>query len=388
MRRLVAALVPLLVLSLAPSGCGDGSEQLKGLLRGRIGEIQTLTYTGITEDGDKTYREDIALDFPATYSYRLYDYPDGRQRLLSAAAQSGMETFRARAVTDEAGAVTSLEIDRSSNVPPIRCAGAYMSIYHLAGNGDYYQSLLSLIDSGTLEVKGLRDLEGMQAWQLRTAPGLQPDITLWLDRDTGLPLRKELVMGGSRTIVFRYQDTAVNQGWTGEPFPPEITGFDLPPESAKESSRNGGCVPLEMDGAEAVLGFAPLLPALEGFEVQGCWWRDPRRTDLIPPEDASKFPEGFREFYLVLRNGPRQAEIRQTPFDRDFGFYTTGFGVLTGAYLSVQESWGEDFGNAAYSAAIDCQELHMLAGGIEIVVTGDLTRAEMESLAAQFSEAR
>jgi hypothetical protein len=47
-----------------------------------------------------------------------------------------------------------------------------------------------------------------------------------------------------------------------------------------------------------------------------------------------------------MHNGSRQVEIRQSPYDEEFSCYTTGMATLSGVYLTSQEVFGEDAGNA------------------------------------------
>ncbi len=373
--------------ALSTSGCGKESRkaEVTRLLERRIGEIQAVSYTCVTEDAERTYREEIYLRFPASYTYRLYDCSEGQPRLLSISAQTGSEAFRAGTVSVESGA-TALQIQRSVSLPPLRGTGFYLSVYHLLGNGDYFQSLAYLIDAGTLEVEGREEAEGKEAWLIRTAAGLQPGIGIWLDPETGLPLKKELALSGERTLVFRYRDVRENPAQDMEPFPPDISDLAVPSALVQESVLDGGCRALNLEEASSVLGFSPLLPELEGFVLEGSWVRDPRQSSLGAQEQEVQFPEGFRELYLTLRNGPRQAEIRESPYGPGFSYYTTGIGMPASAYISQQESWGEGLGNAMYTAALDCQELRLVAGDLEIIVTGDLTRQEMETLAGRFRE--
>jgi hypothetical protein len=390
MRRLVPLLVIFALSMLLPCGCGERNPAgaLTEILETRSGEIQSLSFTCITEDGEQVYREEVDLRFPDDYLYRFYDYPGEQPRLMNVAAQSGNNVFRARAVPDQSGAVTSLEIERLSNVPPLRCSGMYLSLYHLVGDGDYFQSMISLVEEGVLEVKGLMDLEGRKAYQLRTTAGLQPDIRIWVDKETGLPLRKELAVGDSRTVVFRYQDMVENGDYPEEPFPPDVSALSsgLPPEAVKETRKDGGCTPLDPGNARAVLGFSPLVPGLEGYELAGASWRDPKSSSLSQSEQSLQYPEGFRELYLVLRSGPRQVEIRETTHHPDFAYYSTSLGFLSGAYLTQQVSWGEETGNAAYTVALDCQQLYFTAGNLDIMVTGDLSARELETLAVQMQD--
>lgn len=386
MRRSIAVIALLLTVSLLSPGCGgaDRKAEVKRLLESRIGGIEAISYTCVTEDGEHTYREEVSLRFPDAYNYRLYDCSEGEPRLLTVAAQAGNEAFRASAASDESGG--GLQVQRTSGLPPLRGTGVYLSIYHLLGNGDYFQSIISLLDAGALVVEGREEYEGRDAWLLQTAAGLRPDIRLWLDPENGLPLRKELVLNAERTLVFRFEEVREDPGLSLESFPPDISSFASPTGSVQESSLDGGCRPLRMDEAQAALGFAPLLPKLEGFELAQSLVRDPRDSNLGGEGQTLQFPEGFRELYLVLRSGPRQVEILQSPYDPEFGYYASGLGALTGAYLSQQETWGPETGNALYSAALDCQELHLVAGDLEIMVTGDLTRKELETLAVNLQD--
>jgi hypothetical protein len=60
--------------------------------------------------------------------------------------------------------------------------------------------------------------------------------------------------------------------------------------------------------------------------------------------------------------------------------------AFSGAFLFSQELFGEDAAGASYTAAMDCQEMRLTLSGAELMVTGDLSRADFESLAMQLRE--
>jgi hypothetical protein len=389
-RRFAPILSILTVVLLFPCGCGGGggAGELKELLARRSGEISSISYACITDDGERTYREEFELLFPDDYRYRFYEYMDGQAQLRSLMVQSGNDLCRVRSAPSPSGEASPLQAEVITNIPPLRCTGTYLALYHLLGNADYFQSMLALIEGGELEVAGSESVDGAGAYLLVSAEGLKPSMRIWLDRSTGLPLKKEITLGEGRLVVFRYEDVEENAVYADEPFPPDIAGwFGEPGTGLDITEKDGGCRPIEIENAMAEAGFSPLVPQVEGFELAAVYVREPAASDLNAPSEGSmSFPEGFRELYLVLRRGPHQLEIRQSPYDPQFTYYTTGMAALSGAFLTRQETWGEEAGGATYIAAMDCQEMRLVLGDIDLMVTGDLSREEMRSLAAQLKE--
>lgn len=383
-----SALTAVAILSLLNvGGCGDGRgyRDLTEKLEARAGAISTLRYTCVTEDGERLYCEEFELAFPDRYRYRLYEDRGGSARLASAVEQRGEAFFRARATYAESGALEKVESETAFNVPPLRNGGKYLGLYHLVGNADYFHSILSLLEGGSLELRGKEEVEGAPAYRLDSAAGLTPRMQIWLDAGTGLPLRKDLFLGEERKVVFRFQGYEEDFPYPELPFPPDAkTLFGNEGAAVSPLESDGGCRSLDLTDAAALFGFDPLIPALEGFELTGARWRDPAAS--APGGQSIQYPEGFRELYLLYRDGARQVEIRESPYDPDFAYYTMGLGTLTGAYLAQQETFGEEAGGASYTAALDCQEMHLVAGDLEITVTGDLSRDAFADLAAQLVE--
>ncbi|MGQ9703265.1 MAG: hypothetical protein ACUVS1_01605 [Actinomycetota bacterium] len=369
-------------------GCGkaDLKGELLGLLREKAGTIESLAFTCETEDGEKLYREEFHLRFPDQYRYRFFEATGREAVLLRYAAQSGNRVLRAG--LEDPGPDAPLKVEFLEDVPPVRGTGIYLSLYHLMGNADYYYSQASLLEGGSLEVLSQETVEGAETYHLRSAEGLTPRTEMWLARDTGLPVRRELVLEGGRRVVFTYRDFAVNAPEPLEPFPgsaQEVADYLGRPAAPFESAtRDGGCRPAEGMAEPSGAGFSPLLPELQGFGEAGSFWRDPAASDLTASEQSLKFPQGFREFYLLLREGSRQVEIRQAPLVEDFGYYTSSLGLLSGAYLVQQEKFTNDFADASYTVAFNRQEMRLVAGGLEITVTGDLSREEFQELARVF----
>ena len=211
-------------------------------------------------------------------------------------------------------------------------------------------------------------------------------MQIWLDTGTGLPLRKDLFLGEERKVIFRFRGYEEDLPYPELPFPPDtkaLFGNEGAPVSSLES--DGGCRSLDLTEAAALVGFDPLIPTLVGFELTGASWRDPASAPTSGGQSI-QYPEGFRELYLIYGDGARQVEIRESPYDPDFAYYTMGLATLTGAYLAQQERFGEEAGGASYTAALDCQEMHLVAGDLEITVTGDLSRDAFADLAAQLVE--
>jgi len=368
----------LAAASLFPGGCGgeDLSGQLLNLLRERSGTVSSIRFTCITEDGANTYREEVEFLLPDHLRYRMYDLGQDPPRLLTVIAQeeNGLYRFRSSGgVSREGKPVEELFRD----IPPLRNRGSYLSLYHLLGNGDYYSSLTALIHSGVLLVTARDEISGKSCYHLCSAPAQEPAMEIWVDTEYGLPLRKEMTLEGGRKLIFSYQDLEIDSLQALEPFP---AGVESGAEGAGLEAKDGGCRPLSLEEAGAVLGFAPLVPEIPGFELYRAWWRDPAASG-DPSERSLRFPEGFRELYLVYRSGNRQLEIRESPFLKDFGYYTTGLATLSEVYLAHRETLGEEEGNALYAASLDCQEMHLLAGEVEVTVTGDAWREEMRDLA-------
>lgn len=389
MRRLTVTAALAMIFALACLGifsmAGCGSElgaELEETLNEASGRIATLSFVCLTQDGDRAYREEVDISFPATYRYLLYETIGGQERLISLIAQSGGDLLRAAAAYDESGAITSVEAEEITGLPPIRSTGSYLGLYHLVGNADYFQSILYLFSAGDLEVTAKEDLEGASAFHLRSLEGLTPSMELWLDSETGLPLRKSLQVSQDRTINFRYLDMRENEEYAGGDFPPDLPStFGVPTEVITSTRLNRGSLRIDPDSASAAVGFVPLIPAPEGFELAEAWWRDPAVADLPSTEEQLQFPDGYRELFLVYRSGPRQLEIREAPYDPEFDYRTTSAGALAGIYLTQREIWGEDAGGALYTAALDCQELYIEVGQLVVQATGDLSYAEFESLA-------
>lgn len=377
MTSLLAATL-LLAGAAFQGGCGgtDLTRQLLDLLEERRGSLSSLRFTCLTEDGDHAYREEVELVFPDRYRYRMYDLGQNPPRLITLSAQEENELYRVRAAGSASREGNPVE-ELLSGIPPLRNRGSYLSLYHLLGNGDYYASLASLIRAGVLRVEGLEEASGKRCYHLNSAAGQEPVTEMWVEGDQGLPVRKELSLKGGRRLVFSYQDMVINPGDYLEPFPPvtEAKGGKAAPAAS-----DAGCRPLSLEEAESVLGFSPLVPEMPGFELVQAWWRDPAQSRAAS-EQSLKFPEGYRELYLVYRKGTLQLEMRQAPRLRDFGYYTTGLAALSEVYLTCRETLGEDTGNALYTASLDCQEMHLLAGDVEVTVTGDVRREEMEELA-------
>ncbi len=391
MRRALVRTTALLFLSLTAlshPACGkaDLRAELVELLREKAGKIESLTFTCRTEDGEKVYGEEFHLRFPDEYRYRFLEERNGEMVPTRYAAQSGNRVVRAR--LEGSGSDISLQAELLEDVPPIRGTGVYLSLYHMMGNADYYYSLLSMLEGGSLSVVSLEDREGRKTYHLRSAEGLSPETEVWLETENGLPLRRELVLEQGRRVVFSYGDLCVDPPLPLEPFPESAA------EIAAVFGRTGSPVSLDVkDGACRLgpasltpegTGFSPLLPELEGFEEAGSFWRDPAASDLSASERSLRFPEGFREFYLLLRQGSRQAEIREVPRVEDFGYYTSGLGLLSGAYLVQQERFPREAADASYTVTFNRQEMQLVAGEVEITVTGDLSRQEYEELARTF----
>ncbi len=180
----------------------------------------------------------------------------------------------------------------------------------------------------------------------------------------------------------------VNGGGGLEPFPEEIPpGFDLTAMPVAEETLDGACRLLEMADAASALGFTPLTAEMEGFTLVGPYVRDPAASDLFPSERSIAFPPGFRELYLVYRSGSRQYEVREAPEVEGFTSYTTGLGALSGAYLVQQEILGGSAVRANYMTALGFQEMRFAAGKLQVMVTGDISREEMERLAIMLAGA-
>lgn len=377
----------LLAVPALYGGCGrkDPARGLVEMLERNAGTIGELAFACITDDGERSYREEFAISFPDQVRYRFYEYREGEMRLSRYAAQSGGRVIKAQAAVGTAG--TTVQAELLENVPPLRGTGYYLSFYHLPGNAEYYHSLISLIRGETLLYVSRENLEGRDAYHLRSSEGLRPTTFLWLDAANGLPLRKTIELAQGRTISFSFQYRAVNGGGSLETFPQSAreiaTLFGTQDSSVQFSSRDGGCRPLQAEEAAGAAGFAPLLPEMEGWERVNIFSRDPAAYGLNPTEQSLRFPEGFRELYLIYRNGTRQVEIKQVPVIQEFAYYTTGLGTLSEAYLIQRQTLGAEAGNAYCITALDCQEMHLVAGNVEITVTGDISRREMESLARQ-----
>ncbi len=174
---------------------GCGKEDLAGevitLLREMAGAVTSLDFTRVTRDGESLYREEFALRFPDQCRYRLYDCSGEEPRLLSYTAQGGTRVHRVRTRSEDSGAASILA-ELLVDVPPLRNTGAYLSPYNLCGNADYYYSLVSLVQGGSLQVLSRSSLGGAEAYRLKSPPGLTPESELWIDADNGLPLRKEV----------------------------------------------------------------------------------------------------------------------------------------------------------------------------------------------------
>lgn len=391
MRRVLTGTAALLLLSLAAlshPGCSkaDLRAELVELLLEKAGKIGSLAFTCLTEDGEHTYREEFQLLFPDQYRYRFLEEVNGEMVLTRYAAQSGNRVVRAR--LEGSGSDISLQAELLEDVPPIRGTGTYLSLYHLMGNADYYFSLLSLLEGGSLSVISLEEREGVKAYHLRSAAGLSPETEMWLEIDTGLPLRRELVLEQGRKVVFSYGDLLVDQPLSPEPFPEsaaEIAAvFGRTGWPVNLVVKHGACRPGPVERAPDGAGLSPLLPDLEGFDMVGSFWRDPASSDLSASEQSLRFPEGFREFYLLMRQGNRQVEIREVPRVEDFGYFTSGLGLLSGAFLIQQERFPPEAAEASYTVAFNRQEMQLVVGDVEITVTGDLSRQEYEELARSF----
>jgi len=385
----VALIIMLLAALLVPAGCGGEAarDEVIELLARRSGEIDSISYTCTTEDAGRIYREEFELAFPDHYRYRFYQYKEGMVRLQNLTTQSGTDLYRARVMQDSAGGADYLQVETIEGIPPLRCTGTYLALYHLVGNVDFFQSMLALIEGGQLEVIGMEDRDGTSTYRLESASGLSPSMRIWLDAVTGLPSRKELSLGGNRQVVFSYEDYVENPVYKQEPLPSDpLSLFGDPRMTVTMVARDGACRASDIASASAEIGFEPLVPQMDGFELAAVYVRDPAASTLTESEETTQFPEGFRELYLVLRDGPRQVEIRESPYNEEFSYYTTSMGALSGAYLTGQETFGEDAGNATYTAAMDCQEMRLVLGEVELMATGDLSREEFESLAVQFKD--
>lgn len=388
MRRLAIPLAVLLAALLLPGGCGGGgiANDVIGLLTRRSGEMEAISYTCITEDAGRIYREHFELRFPDDYSYSFYEVTGGQERLLNHTVQRGIDVSRARVVRGSGDEGDSLLVETITAVPPIRFAGNYLALYHLVGNADYFQSLIALVGGGELVVAGMVETGGREAYLLESASGLTPRMRIWLDRETAFPVRKELDLSAERTVAFRYEDVVENPDDTRS-FSQDVTApFGDQGMSVSYETKDGGCRSVAIENAGTEAGFAPLLPRIEGFVLTAAYVRDPAASTLSASEESTRYPEGFRELYLVLRDGVRQVEIRQSPYDPEFSYYTTGLGALSGAFLARQEAFGDDAAGARYIAAVDCQEMRLTAGDVEVTVTGDLSREEFETLARHLAE--
>jgi hypothetical protein len=389
MRRSAFILIVLLAVPLMPWGCGGNrlAAELTELLERRSGTIDTISYVCVTEDGERLYREEFEVDFPDEYRYWFYEDTGGELSPLNFTMQSGNDLYRIRVLSASSGEVESLEAETQTGIPPLRCTGTYMSLYHLIGNVDYFQSIISLISGGSLVVSGSEMVNGADAFLLESASGLKPRMLIWVDKTTGFPLRKEMELGDGRVVVFHYQDFLENRPYPEEPSPQDaLSLFSDLGVPVGETAKDGACQVIDLADAPELAGFTPLVPQLPGFELAAVYLRDPAASNLTASEESIAFPAGFRELYLVLRNGARQVEIRENPYDPEFSYYTTGMAALSGVYLTMNEFFGEDAGNASYTAAIDCQEMRLVLGDIDMMVTGDLSRDELEALAIQLKD--
>jgi len=388
MRRSVAILIVLLAVQFIPCGCGKSpADELTELLERRSGTIDTISYVCITEDAERLYREEFEISFPDRYRYRFFADSGGELSPINFTTQSGIDLYRIRALSASSGEVESLEVETETGIPPLRCTSTYMSLYHLIGNVDYFQSIISLVSGGSLVVSGSEKVNGVDTFLLQSASDLEPQMLIWVDKTTGFPLRKEMVLGEGRVVVFRYQDFVENQPYAEESFPPDalplFSDLGVP---ANETVRDGACRAINLEDAQELAGFSPLVPELPGFELAAVYLRDPAASTLAASGESITFPAGFRELFLVLQDGARQVEIKENPYDQEFAYYTTGMAAFSGVYLTMNEFFGEDAGNASYTAAIDCQEMRLVLGDIDLMVTGDLSRAEMEDLARQLKQ--
>jgi hypothetical protein len=389
-RRLAVPLaIMLLAALLVPAGCGGKvtSDEVIELLGQRSGDIGSISYTCITEDAGSIYREEFELRFPDDYRYSFYRYEGGIIQLQNFTTQAGTDLYRARVMQDPQGGADYLQVETIEGIPPLRCTGAYLALYHLVGNVDFFQSMMSLVRGGQLQVAGTEDLDGTGTYRLESAPGLEPRMRIWLDTASGLPMRKELSLSQDRVVVFRYEDYIENPVYADEPFPSDpLPLFGDPGMTVNQVAKDGACHAADIASVASEVGFEPLVPQVDGFELAATYVRDPAASSLTESEESTQFPEGFRQLFLVLRDGTRQVEIMESPYDDEFSYYATSMAALTGAYLIGQETFGEDAGSASYTAAIDCQEMRLILGDVELMVTGDLSREEFESLAVQLKD--
>lgn len=388
---LLLAVVALDVLREGDSGPGVGVEaataaEIQGAVRGALADLKSLRGVLVAEgrgyesaygwSGERrwrfvlTARGDFRLTGLTHEENLSYDAVRGVQRSYNPSQSAGGETLFAAVRTgiapgppDSFPAESLLQTDF----------------------GAFVRALLAADDPAVTEVEH----EGRPAWRLdveaqvnRIVPDFSGDaFSVWVDRETGLPVRVVETKGGRTIDELRLEQLEVN---------PELGPGALRvrfPEGVEVMRSDDGFRRTELAQVEEAVGYAPLVPARlpEGFQLAevavlegtglptGVEGGNPPSTDVV----SLSYRRGFDQVVVTTR-------LRDVPgFPGEWSDpLATGEGFVDEPEL-ISLRRGALSGVEANVLVVPRNVPHLWALGERLVVTvaGDLGRAELVQVA-------
>jgi hypothetical protein len=305
----------------------DLEGELREILSRQPGAIVSLSYS--RPIGMEAYsmenRADIDILFPdhhmRTENYQqmpnIFMYAGRKFTLSSSGSYSSVGPNLMR--------LDSVNIDEYVNLTPMRGLGSqYMSDEPVFGSGAYYYTLDYLLEEGVAEVTGKSDVDGRSCFVVEMASNTTPthEWALYLEKEHGLPLRwieREVYpeQYGSQGWEgdTRIAELSVNPGLSREDFEADpLTILEVDPSIANRKTIDELCLETTLEEAEALMGYRPVVPDIEGFELYGVYVRDWSDYQVrVVGFEPSQVATGVFECYLVLRDatGTMQVELMQ-----------------------------------------------------------------------------
>jgi hypothetical protein len=252
--------------------------------------------------------------------------------------------------------------------------------------GAYVRALLAAGDPGVRDVT----YEGRPAWHVEVdtvpnaiVPAFSGDrLEITVDRETGIPVRVVESKAGTVLHELRIEGLAVDAPFPADTFRPAF------PADAEVMRSDGGFRRVPLDEVAGLVGYAPLLPsaAPDGFEQsEVAVATDAGRTGTEAGNPASRqvvslaYRRGLDRFVVTTRLSGSAAW--SDPLAPGEGYVdqpervTIGTGVLAGADAQVLLS------------PHGVPHLWTVANGLVVTIAGDLSRAELVSVAGSLQAA-
>jgi hypothetical protein len=252
--------------------------------------------------------------------------------------------------------------------------------------GAYVRALLAAGDPGVRDVT----YEGRPAWHVEVdtvpntiVPAFSGDrLEITVDRETGIPVRVVESKAGTVLHELRIEGLAVDAPFPADTFRPAF------PANAEVMRSDGGFRRVPLDEVAGLVGYAPLLPsaAPDGFEQsEVAVATDAGRTGTEAGNPASRqvvslaYRRGLDRFVVTTRLSGSAAW--SDPLAPGEGYVdqpervTIGTGVLAGADAQVLLS------------PHGVPHLWTVANGLVVTIAGDLSRAELVSVAGSLQAA-